>query len=68
MLFGRTLGNVILVISAVLAVIALPAGLHLVFADYRDGASHESALIAIALAAAIIFVGFMAKRILKNDF
>jgi len=56
------------VISAVLAVIALPAGLHLVFADYRDGASHESALIAIALAAAIIFVGFMAKRILKNDF
>ncbi len=64
----QRLGNVILWISTALALAVLAGGLYLAFTEYRDGLSYDSALIVIALAAAIMFVGIMAKRILRDNF
>jgi hypothetical protein len=63
----RKLGSVIFWTSAVLAIAILAAGLHLAFVDFTDGLSYDIALMVIALAAAIMFVGFMAKRIFGNN-
>jgi ABC-type uncharacterized transport system permease subunit len=64
----QRLGNIILWLSAALALTVLTGDLYLAFTDYRDGLSYDSALIVIALAAAIMFVGIMAKRILRDNF
>jgi predicted Na+-dependent transporter len=62
----RSLGNIVFWVSTILAVIILVAGLNMAFTDYRDGLSYDTALIVIAVAAAIMFIGILARKIMRD--